>query len=183
MYGSLLFISGTFSSPSTSADGSIIQNYAVWDASAGHWADVFAAPPNAASVLVVNDTQLWAVDAFGAPARVLVSDAQHSYSSWTVVAEADAWVHTLAFGPDGALYVGGFFSVIGGVNSPILARYSQGVWSPLPGGSITANQLEVSAVNALAVVNGLLYIGGYFSGYQQGGLSSPVRLDRIACVR
>ena len=68
-------------------------------------------------------------------------------------------VNALAVGPDGSLYVGGRFTVAGGVAANNIARWDSAIssWRPLSSGTN-------SSVNALAVgPDGTLYAGGFFS--------------------
>ena len=63
----------------------------------------------------------------------------------------------MAFGPDGSLYAGGFFTKAGGASASNIARWNGSAWSPLGSGMDTP-------VNALALgSDGSLYAGGTFS--------------------
>jgi ribosomal protein L27 len=72
----------------------------------------------------------------------------------------DPRVHALAFGPDGSLYAGGYFTTAGGVAANSIARWDGFQWYPLDGGTGGA----YPSVSALAVgPDGSLYAGGRFT--------------------
>jgi len=78
-------------------------------------------------------------------------------------------VHTIVVGPDGSVYVGGFFTLAGGVaNTAYIARWDGTAWSALGTGmDFTVNRLIVG-------LDGTLYAGGDFT--LAGGVANTVRI-------
>jgi WD40 repeat protein len=86
----------------------------------------------------------------------------------------DPRVHALAFGPDGSLYAGGYFTTAGGVAANSIARWDGFQWYPLDGGMGGA----YPSVSALAVgPDGSLYAGGSFTTAGWVAANSIARWD------
>ncbi len=79
-------------------------------------------------------------------------------------------------GDAGEIYVGGLFSECGGVSANNVARFDSatGTWSAL--GSGGGNGVD-ARVRALAVMGGVVYVGGEFT---QANLGAPIAAQRIA---
>jgi hypothetical protein len=113
-------------------------------------------------------------DAGDAPANDI---AKWDGKAWSALGLGAAWgnvwggVYALAFETNGNLYVGGNFTIAGGVAANNIAKWDGSSWSALGSGIGD----ESSAVGALAFdANGNLYAGGGFSS--AGGVSA----DNIA---
>jgi uncharacterized membrane protein len=80
-------------------------------------------------------------------------------------------VSALAFGSDGSLYAGGYFTTAGGVVTNGIGRWDGFQWHPLGSGMGGGDGQDFTSVLALAVLqDGLLYAGGYFT--TAGGISA-----------
>ncbi|HYF65274.1 MAG TPA: cadherin-like domain-containing protein [Herpetosiphonaceae bacterium] len=92
--------------------------------------------------------------------------ARWSNGAWSSIATAEAYA--LEVGPDNALYAGGRFTSIGGVQASLIARWSNGAWAAL-GGGITAQGSDGAVYGLDFAPDGALYVGGRFS--QAGGVA------------
>ena len=85
-----------------------------------------------------------------------------------------SYVVALAFGPDGSLYAGGWFTTAGGTPASHIARWDGTTWHPLGSGI----EGDFSSVNALAVgLDGSLYAGGWFTTAGGVAANSIARWD------
>jgi WD40 repeat protein len=161
-----LYAGGSFGTD----DGEPAPLVARWDGTS--WSAVGQAPPVAPggqvqALAVGPDGALYAGGFSPAPSGLPYPSyvlARRDGASWTTLAAGPfdgtiSAVLDLAFGPDGALYVGGRFESIGGVTARGLARWDGATWSPLGSGLGG----EFVNVRALAVgTDGGLYAGGLF---------------------
>jgi hypothetical protein len=74
------------------------------------------------------------------------------------------------------LFVGGAFSTAGAVPAASIARWSQGEWSGLEAG-LTRSDGDLPSVFALAVSQGVLYVGGRFDGASGQPVANVVTWD------
>ena len=89
-------------------------------------------------------------------------------SIWTSLgAEIHGYVIALAV-YNGELYAGGKFDSAGGVLVNNIVKWNGTVWSAVDGG-VLPNSTQGYGINALAVHNGALYVGGQF--HSAGGIS------------
>lgn len=77
------------------------------------------------------------------------------------------------------LFVGGAFSTAGAVPAASIARWSQGEWSGLEAG-LTRSDGDLPSVFALAVSQGVLYVGGRFDGASGQPVANVVTWDGAA---
>ncbi|HYF36256.1 MAG TPA: choice-of-anchor D domain-containing protein [Prosthecobacter sp.] len=134
------------------------------------------------------------------PVRIDPTFSDANWVSMGGVAGMDGGVSAIAFGPDGRMYVGGSFTVIGKVIAQGVAIWDGNTWSPLgsgPGGSVVGLKFlgaelyaarsssvvkwsggEWSAVGggmnddieAIEIFDGALYAGGHFT--KAGGVAA-----------
>jgi|GEM_PF-864407 len=83
-------------------------------------------------------------------------------------------VNALAVAPDGTVYAGGQFSLIGGVSAASVAAWDGSAWTPL--GTGTSNTVRALAVAA----DGTLYAGGSFTFIGGVSASRVARWDGTA---
>lgn len=87
---------------------------------------------------------------------------------------AGAGVYAIAIGPDGSVYIGGFFNSVGGVaNTRHIAKWNGAAWVSIA--AVGAN----AEVNALVIQGDYLYAGGNFTliGGESANYISIMRLD------
>lgn len=159
-----LYVGGAFSAIGASG----ADNVAYWNGSA--WS-------NLASDTAINST-VYAVEigvgdilyvggAFTDAGGVANADRVASWngSAWAALGTGTADpVRALVIGPNGRLYAGGDFTVIGGVNAAAIATWNGVSWSPLGAGVF-------SNVYTLKLVGNQLYVGGHI--LTAGGISTP----------
>lgn len=101
--------------------------------------------------------------------------ARHDEGAWSALVEVEGPnlgiagnVNSLSYGPDGSLYVGGYFTSAGGVTTPNVARFGAGqgiVPIPAPPGWHSLGEgLDDTVWVVHATAAGKLYAGGLFSG-------------------
>jgi len=153
--GSAVYAGGSF----TTLDGSTPANIARWDIAQARWTAVPSSPfaPNiAVNALALQGNILYAGGANG----IFAFDG----STWsTLGSNVDGPVYTITIDGDD-VYVGGDFSVAGGVQSGSLAVWNSGTQS----WSSVGNGVD-GRVGAIAVQGRRVYVGGSFTS--AGGIS------------
>jgi trimeric autotransporter adhesin len=131
--------------------------------------------------IVVIGTTVYVSGDFTNAGGVLVNHlAQWNGTAWAAVGDGtgptrqtdfgneDGEIYALAAGPDGSLYVGGYFNRIDGVPAQSIARWNGTAWSALGGGltdpGFEEGQRNEATVYAIVVAdNGTVYAGGDFT--------------------
>lgn len=159
LVGEKLYAGGEF----TVAGDAAAKHITCWDS--GTWQEVGGGLSARARALAGHEGRLFAGGSFtnagGIPAnRVAMCDG----TTWSALGAGIDGRNTtvLALAVDGAnLYVGGQFRSAGGVAANNIARWNGSKWNALGDGP--ANGVQGSAVNALAVWRGQLFVGGSFT--------------------
>jgi hypothetical protein len=167
--GPALFVGGYF----TSAGGVEIDHIAKWNGSGWSGVGGGVAGGGVSALAVFDDGTGPAIYAggsfFSAGGTSVNNIARWNGSSWSALGGGVAGggsppVRALAVFDDGtgpALYVGGQFSTVGGVNASNVARWNGSTWS------VVSNGLSFGAVSSLAVFDDgtgpALYAGGNFT--------------------
>jgi trimeric autotransporter adhesin len=131
--------------------------------------------------IVVSGATVYVSGDFENAGGVIVNQiAQWNGTSWAAVGNGtgprrqtdfgleEGQIHSMALGPDGSLYVGGYFNRIDGVPAQSIARWNGTSWSALGRGvgnpGFEEGQRSEADVYALAVAaDGTVYAGGDFS--------------------
>lgn len=171
VFDGALIVGGSF----TQAGGQVVNNIARWDGST--WSPL--AGPSGIGMndriwaLTLYGKQLIAAGAFTQAGGVIVNRiARWDGAAWSPLTGAsgtgmDNTVYTLGVFKDG-LIAGGMFLQAGGITVNRIARWDGTEWSGLTGASGTG--VVDNRVQALAIYNGALIVGGGFT--QAGGVTA-----------
>jgi len=186
--GPALYAGGGF----ITASGTTVNRIAKWNGST--WSALGSGMNNSVTALVVFDDglgggpALYAGGSFATAGGVTVNKvAKWNGSAWSslgggLVSASAAYALVVfddGLGAGPALYVGGGFHTIGGIDLDCIARWNGAAWSSVGGG------LGIS-VNAFAVFDDgtgrspALYVGGSLSGVYSGGPPEGTPLFNIA---
>lgn len=161
--GDTVFVGGAFSQ----AGGAAASNIARWDRASGRWFPLGEGLDGGVRALALIDGLLYVGGSF---AGYL---ARWDGQGWEAPSgETDGVVQTLAAGPGGALYAGGFFRTIDGVAANRIARWDGTSWAPLGGGMNGSRE----NVNVIVPLGEDLYVGGDFG--DAGGATGTRNLAR-----
>ena len=161
--GSDLYAGGTF----TLAGGSNANYIAKWNGSV--WSPLGTGMNDAVLALTVSGSDLYAGGAFTMAGGTSANGvAKWNGSVWSALGPGVSV--GLPFGYDvralavsgSNLYVGGFFTIAGGINVNSIAKWNGTVWSNL-GAGVTGGAPFQAPVRALAVSANDLYVGGAFT--------------------
>ena len=186
VYRDTLYAGGNFSDPTTFAPHYIIR----WNGTA--WEPVPNGVNNSVWALEVFNDELYVGGDFSSPANKLVKfDGQN----WIPVGPGtNGIVKDIKFDQNGVMYVGGDFTIAGGIQARRIARYDGNTWSEL--GSGVDNFVEgigVSPNNEIYIVGsftiglnvGLLYHIAKYNGTALepvgGGLGSLIYDIQFVC--
>ncbi len=172
-----LFAGGTF----PSAGGVAASNIAAWDGLA--WKPLGSGANHWVMGLTVFNGELIAAGGMGTAGSTGVNGvARWDGSTWhSLGSGTNGNVYSFAVF-DGALIAGGVFTSVEGVDVERLARWDGTAWQPLIGGGVNGpiGSPLGSWVSALAVDNGSLVVGGFFSAAGEIPVENIARWDGLS---
>ncbi len=129
---------------------------------------------NAVAALAVSGSEVYAGGSFKTAGGVRVNNvAKWNGSTWSEMGggvsgtlENPGYVSAVAVSGS-EVYVGGFFSMAGGVSANNIAKWDGGSWSALGDG---VGSPDFGSVNAIALTGNNAYVGGFFA--TAGGVSA-----------
>ena len=162
--GTDLIVAGAF----REAGGKTVNHVARWDGAEWHSLGAGISPNGYAAALAVRGNDLFVGGQFSQAGEVSVANvARWNGVGWFPVATSMAWpgrnlgVYSLAVGGD-ALFVGGDFAEVDGVQARGIARWRNGLWSGL-GSGMGTDSSDVR-VNDIAADDQGVVLGGSFRG-------------------
>jgi len=152
--------------------GLVVERNATTGAWAGYGADISGG--FALAFATAADGSIYVGGDFTAAGGVANTDgiAKWDGTTWTAlgtgISAGTNRVRALAVGPDGTLYAGGDFSLMGGVANTVgIAKWDGSVWTPM-GTGVSAGTVRVNAI--IVGTNGYIFAGGDFTG--MGGVAN-----------
>ena len=150
-----------------SASGKTVNNVAYWNGET--WSDLGGGVGGTVLSLALDNEGLVVSGSFNSAGNIVADNmARWNGSEWTPFANENPGARALAYGPDGRLYAGGYFS------GELVSRWTgtewEGIGSGPLSGSVTTMQFDPS---------GYLYVGGNFSAIDGVEANGVARWDGL----
>lgn len=166
-----LFIGGDFPDV-TNEDNSVIASSAIayWENDSwnpvGQGADAVRSvgvDPSTGDVLIGGQ---FLDEGYNTDGTVVIADglARWNGSTWSAFGQPNGYANAFRFSDTGELFVAGSFTLIGGVNTRNIARYSAGTWHPV--GTLESGPVD-QAVNDIFLNDDGLFAAGRFTEIRQ----------------
>jgi len=149
------------------ASGKTVNNVAYWNGET--WSDLGGGVGGTVLSLALDNEGLVVSGSFNSAGNIVADNmARWNGSEWTPFANENPGARALAYGPDGRLYAGGYFS------GELVSRWTgtewEGIGSGPLSGSVTTMQFDPS---------GYLYVGGNFSAIDGVEANGVARWDGL----
>jgi len=159
--GSFLYVGGTF----TTAGGLTTSNVAKWDGTS--WTSMGTDITGQVNGVHYSGSSLYVVGAFSQ--HLAIWNGSYSFANSPMLDVATSAISVTSICVAGTdIYIGGYFSSVGGVAVNNIAKWNGSTWSAL--GSGVTGGFSPAPVQALAHDGTYLYAGGYFTN--AGGIAS-----------
>lgn len=174
--GTNLFVGGDFANAGTTAAARVAR----WDGA--NWSALGSGMIGAVNALAWADGALYAGGTFTNAGGLSANRiAVWKNDQWLPLGDGVAGptgVTVQAIVVDGTnVYVGGRFTTVGGVPANNIARWDGAQWHPLGQGSSNGVLASATAVMAMAMQDGALYVGGFFTNAGGNMLRGLAKFD------